>query len=163
MSERDAVERMACACYYRDDKWHIKYWDGGEVTQDEIPIPPVKVYSAMEYIKTIRAEKAQLQAEVDQLKKQKANILESHKTNEYELRQYRELIAAVNAKRNDGEYWAWMPNEDNHLETLSCPVMIPAEWLRNLIDEAKKDAEAELTRLREQISEEKWERWMSGR
>lgn len=79
------------------------------------------------------------------LEKQKGNILESYRMLEKDRNELREIVRAINDKES-GQYWAWQPDfEENHLETLSCPVLIPAEWLRNLLEEVKaqrKDAEA---------------------
>lgn len=40
--------------------------------------------------------------------------------------------AAMQYKRH-GEVWYWQEDGDNHIESLTCPVMIPAETLRRLL------------------------------
>ena len=48
----------------------------------------------------------------------------------------------------DGNYWSWMPDEhENHIESLTCPVVIHPEDLRNIVRE-RDEALAEIERLR---------------
>ncbi|MHB8122633.1 MAG: hypothetical protein ACYDG4_10810 [Desulfuromonadaceae bacterium] len=77
----------------------------------------------------------QAQAKVRDLEKQKHNILESHKNLKHERDLLKEELNAIHSMKSD-QYWAWQPDfEENHLESLSCPVLIPAAWLRELLDE----------------------------
>ena len=89
----------------------------------------------------LRAERDGLRAKVTILEKRETNILNSYREIEYKNRQLMERVNAIDAIKT-GEYWAWMPGEDNHIETLTCPVLIPAEWLRNLIDEGRYELKA---------------------
>lgn len=85
-----------------------------------------------------------------ELRKQLNNVLDAYRENEYQVRQYRELVNAIHTLQNDDhEYLVWQPNEENHLESLTCPVVIPAEWLRSLIDEAYMKGMLEAYRLRQ--------------
>lgn len=92
--------------------------------------------------------------ELAQMRKERDACAADAREWRYRARQYREQL---NTKESLGsvlgsEFVAahyWMPNEDNHLESLSCPVVIPAEWLRNLLEEAKAGAEpGDVLRLR---------------
>jgi len=78
---------------------------------------------------------------VERLSRQVINIEEECRRQKYEIAQYRDRSNAIYAYEH-GEHWAWIPNDEtgqeNHLETLTCPVLIPAEWLRNLLEEAKE-------------------------
>lgn len=85
----------------------------------------------------------ELEDKLYQKEKQLHNVHTAYKDIEYELKQYKEIISAHNnkqlsnkTKNNYGDYWAWQPDEENHIESLICPVLIPAEWLRNLLEEA---------------------------
>lgn len=70
-----------------------------------------------------------------ELVKQKANVLESYTQLKFTHDKMREIIQAIDDKEH-GQYWAWQPDfEENHLESLSCPVLIPADWLRQLLEE----------------------------
>jgi hypothetical protein len=40
--------------------------------------------------------------------------------------------AHMAAQRDKGEVWYWQGDEEDHLESLTCPVVIPAEKLRHL-------------------------------
>lgn len=58
-----------------------------------------------------------------------------------QVHEWRAYIEAHNAKLSPYEayntqHWCWMPGEENYLETLSAPVLIPAEALRALLEEA---------------------------
>lgn len=82
--------------------------------------------------------------ELEELRKQLGHVLEANRDLEYRNRQLCEALEAHNTKQaEDGGlgYHVWMPDEENCLETLSCPVLIPAEWLRNLCQEAAANAE----------------------
>lgn len=89
---------------------------------------------------------------VNKLEKQKQNILEEYNRIKADLDRYRELVTAINGKQQ-GDYLAWIPGDVNHLESLSCPVLIPAEWLRNLLDDAKKETKVKLRNAYEKIRE----------
>lgn len=103
-------------------------------------------------VNCLKSEVSNLREQVAQLQKQKQNIYEEYARIKANHDRYREIVAAINGKPN-GDYWAWVPGEDNHLESLSCPVLIPAECLRNLLDEAKEEEKAELARVKVQNEE----------
>lgn len=91
--------------------------------------------------------------EVNQLKKQLNNVLVAYREVEYQLQQYKEIVSAIHTLDDeDHEYWAWQPDEENHLESLTCPVLIPAEWLRNLIDESYMKGMLESYKLKEDFT-----------
>ena len=90
----------------------------------------------LDIIATIRAK----DEELAEYERKKESVIKSYRDLEYRVRQLIDGMNTINAK-NSGNYHAWIPDEENHLETLSCPVLIPAEWLRNLL--AEKDAEIE--------------------
>lgn len=88
---------------------------------------------------TAEAERDTIAAKVADEARRLANVVEECKRRGYRIRQLDEAIEAINAVTSDSHcanYHVWIPGEDNHLETLSCPVVIPAEWLRNIIEEA---------------------------
>lgn len=83
---------------------------------------------------------------LSQLAKQKSYIKDEYQRISSELAQYKKIVGAINGL-TAGEYWAWDPNGENHLETLSCPVLIPAEWLRNMLAAAKGNLDREIVCL----------------
>jgi hypothetical protein len=87
-------------------------------------------------------EKGELQAENARLKKQNNNIVEAYEEQGYRMRQLSESLDSANSIAI-GEYHYWIAGEANHLETILCPVVIPAEWLRNLLDEAREQGRKE--------------------
>lgn len=49
-------------------------------------------------------------------------------------------LRRLNYGKVDGNVWYWMTDEENHLESLSCPVVIDAVDLRDLLaDVVKKE------------------------
>jgi len=93
-----------------------------------------------------------LEYQISQLKKQLNNVHIAYREKEYECKQYQELVSAVNAVQDkEHEYWAWQPDENNHLESLICPVVIPAEWLRNMLDEVHMKGMADAYKLRDEF------------
>lgn len=81
----------------------------------------------------------QLKEKLYHAEKQINNIMNSYHRIESERDCYREIISAHNDikdNKEDADYWAWEPGEDNHLESLSGDVLIPAEWLRELVEES---------------------------
>lgn len=75
--------------------------------------------------------------------KQRDNVVEAYKDLEYRCQQYREALAAHNTVKQGDHgpgYHVWMPGEPNHLETLvdTCPVVIQAGWLRDLLAEMQQ-------------------------
>lgn len=57
----------------------------------------------------------------------------------------RELVA--HREKASGNYWAWQGDEEDHLELLSCPVVILPDALRCIVA-AKDKAEAEIVKFR---------------
>lgn len=58
-----------------------------------------------------------------------------------ELRQENERLKAENKalrRTEKGEVWYWQGDEDDHLESLSCPVLIDAGDLRGLLSNARQ-------------------------
>jgi hypothetical protein len=49
-----------------------------------------------------------------------------------------------NYRIKKGETWYWESNDENHLESLTCPVIINADDLRKLLAEAKAEAYKEI-------------------
>ena len=39
----------------------------------------------------------------------------------------------MHRQKHDGEYWAWQGDEDDHPESLTCPVLVPADTVRGWI------------------------------
>lgn len=58
-----------------------------------------------------------------------------------EITRLKAQLSMHRAKAN-GEYWAWQGDGEDHLESLTCPVLIPAESLRKLRDDLMHAAEA---------------------
>lgn len=97
---------------------------------------------------------------VTQLIRERDNTTEAWKESQANLTRAAEALRAHNTVQQGDHglgYHVWMPGEDNHLETLTCPVLIPAEWLRNLIengtrqaDDQVREQQAELERCRKQ-------------
>jgi regulator of replication initiation timing len=50
------------------------------------------------------------------------------------------LVAENEALRRErnGEVWYWQGDEEDHLESLTCPVLIEANDLRELLERSKK-------------------------
>lgn len=111
----------------------------------EISDPVIAACLPFAFKKALDAEteNARLKAKLEQADKRLKNATESWKEQGYRLRQYMELVSAINNKP-EGEYYTWQPGEENHLESLLCPVLIPAEWLRNILDEARIEGKIEL-------------------
>lgn len=63
-----------------------------------------------------------------------------------EVRSLRHTLSLANEK-NGGDYYTWQPFEENHLETLSCPVLIEADWIRQLISFETESLQKENKRL----------------
>lgn len=42
-------------------------------------------------------------------------------------------------QKKTGEYWAWQGDEEDHLESLTCPVLIPAQMLREQLAARRDD------------------------
>lgn len=87
-----------------------------------------------------------LHAALAQAQTERDNVLSACKEAQADGRRLQEILTAVNAKNTNDEchpYHAWEPGGDNHLETLSCPVLIPAQWLRDLIADGGREAQAE--------------------
>jgi hypothetical protein len=98
----------------------------------------------------IESKVVELERKNAELKRKNDIVLKTCKEREYRIRQLSEALAAVNKlSLKDGSYHVWIPGEDNHLESLVCPVVIPAEWLRNLIEQEN----VELTRALERACE----------
>jgi len=96
---------------------------------------------------SLESQLQQAQAKVRDLERQKHNILEAHKLAEWQLGQVSDQLTAIYYMKND-QYWAWQPDfEDNYLESLTCPVLIPAAWLRELLE--KKDIRLQQAHERE--------------
>ena len=53
----------------------------------------------------------------------------------------------LHSQKAADEYWAWQGDGEDHLESLTCPVLIPATELRNIIA-AKETAEAACAAMR---------------
>lgn len=98
-----------------------------------------------------------LQSQLQQAQKQKSNVLESYRQLKDISDRLGAIVQAINDKEND-QYWAWQPDfEKNHLESLSCPVLIPAAWLRELLEEKDtqfQQAEAHNAALRQALKYE---------
>ena len=50
----------------------------------------------------------------------------------------------------DGDFWHWMKDEENHLGSLTCPVIINAEDLRELLSKQAETAVSEYVRIHEE-------------
>jgi hypothetical protein len=72
---------------------------------------------------------------IKQLDKAYRNMMDTLHEQAEEICSLRAIVEAINHKE-DGDYYAWMPFEENNLDTLSGNVLIPAEWIRQFRDEA---------------------------
>lgn len=72
---------------------------------------------------------------------------------EMEARRHKEALDAVNQAARDGrgDAHAWVAGEDNHLESLVCPVVIPAQWLRDLLDQRAEQERQKVGGLRPEV------------
>jgi hypothetical protein len=70
----------------------------------------------------------------EDLERKLNNVLAAYKTLQEDNERLYEMANMVHAKESS-EYWSWQVDEDNHLESLTCPVLISAEALRELLDE----------------------------
>lgn len=70
-----------------------------------------------------------------QLQKQLTNVLAAYKTLEIK---YDRVCESLNlaTNKNGNEYWAWQGDGYDYIESLSCPVLIPADCLRSLLDDS---------------------------
>jgi hypothetical protein len=103
----------------------------------------------IELFGTIEAQ----QQEIQQLQKQKENILASHKLLEDEVSLLREFKSTI--KENEGNVWYYMSGEDNHIETMvsDLVVRIRADDLRALIHGKTQQLQAQNAELRDNL---KW-------
>lgn len=96
------------------------------------------IYNAIEYIKTMDHPGV-----IEQLKKEDGVVtkVDSHKEITDRLLQ---TIQKITDERNDllrerdGEVWIWQGDDDDHLESLACPILIRPEQLRDIIVETNK-------------------------
>lgn len=77
--------------------------------------------------RTIEAQEKKIAGFVEQAKAAEAHTQKLRREN---------LLYAANAR---GEFWAWQGDECDHLESLTCPVLIPAAELRALLEAAKTE------------------------
>ena len=56
----------------------------------------------------------------------------------------------LHAQKAADEYWTWQGDGEDHLESLTCPVLIPVDKLRDIIS-AKEQAEAACAAMRQWI------------
>ena len=65
---------------------------------------------------------------------------QQHETDEQTIRVMRNEIR-LHRQKHDGEYWAWQGDEEDHPESLTCPVLVPADTVRGWVDLEKAFAE----------------------
>jgi hypothetical protein len=109
--------------------------EGLLLTEDEIKIAlgyKMGAILLMDYGKVAKAQLLKLQPELD---RREARIKEL----EAELE-----VIDKNYRIKKGETWYWESNDENHLESLTCPVIINADDLRKLLAEAKAEAYKEI-------------------
>lgn len=92
------------------------------------------------------AERNDLQVKVAEQDKQLNNFKAAWDEQVEEVRSLRAGYTTANARR-DEELYYWEPFAENHLETLTGGVVIRAEWIRQLIQEAKAEQDKEIQRL----------------
>ena len=99
--------------------------------------------------KELRAENGRLKYKLDTLADQYKNDVETLK------HQNKLLNQALHNANETEEYYAWMPGEENNLDTLAenVPVRISSTWLKELIGEARERVEAENQLLRAKLNE----------
>lgn len=81
-----------------------------------------------------------------EIERLRTTIEEQHKSHEIEVSYQRrrlEMYAAAESKN----YWIWQGDGEDHLESLTCPILIRPEQLRSLIAERTR-AEADDVRFR---------------
>lgn len=79
---------------------------------------------------------------IKELEKQKQNLLEVVNEQKEMIRDLSTTLGIHHNFCSDNEllntnHWCWQWGEENNLDSLSCPVLIPAEWLRALLQKAK--------------------------
>jgi type IV secretory pathway VirD2 relaxase len=151
------------------DKKVIKYWqefraecdsiaDYDGILAEQIPM----VDAVLDAVKTIEAQ----QQEIERLKKQKENILTSHKLLENEIALLREFKSTV--RENEEDIWYYMSGENNHIETMVCDlvVRIRADDLRGLVADKIQHLQAQVAKAREALEyyadESQWQTWQSS-
>jgi hypothetical protein len=70
------------------------------------------------------------------LERKMKNTKESWDEKVEQIRSLEQALSNVNAY-NAGHHYTWIPYAENHLETLSMPVLIEADWIRQLIAEGR--------------------------
>ena len=98
-----------------------------------------KLYYAIEHMKTID------HSGVIEKIKQEQNIVTKADENKELIDRLLQTIQKVTDERNDllrerdGEVWIWQGDDDDHLESLACPILIRPEQLRDIIGETNKE------------------------
>lgn len=69
---------------------------------------------------------------VDRLEKELNSYKDAYRTLEQDCARWREECERHRDKAN-GDYWGWQNDENNHLESLVCPILISASDLRSLL------------------------------
>jgi hypothetical protein len=73
------------------------------------------------------------------LSKTLSNVQAAWLEQKEQIRSLEHALSLANNKNGD-DYYAWIPYAENHLETLSMPVLIEADWIRQLIALAVKES-----------------------
>jgi predicted nuclease with TOPRIM domain len=98
-----------------------------------------------QWMEALQAENTDLRQRLQQMEKERDNCAEAFRKAEDSRRRYGATIRAYN-NVNNGEYYAWIPDEDNHLESLSGSICINANELRLLINSNTTDLRQRLQR-----------------
>lgn len=85
-----------------------------------------------EQIVTLTADNARLVAEKDELKTQAINMAAEIRAAQ-RAEDFAKHDRTILRRERDGEVWVWQNNEDDHLESLACPILIEPEELRELL------------------------------
>jgi predicted nuclease with TOPRIM domain len=87
---------------------------------------------------------------IKELEKQKINLREAYDALKIEADDLKRMHHEVHyhflhdSEVHNHAHWCWMWDDENHLESLSCPVLIPADWLRILLKDAREGKPAVL-------------------
>jgi hypothetical protein len=87
---------------------------------------------------------------VKSLQKSLDNTREAWEEQRDEISSLRKALSNVN-EYNKGHHYTWQPFAENHLETLSMPVLIEADWIRQLITEGRKPLQKQIEKLEDII------------
>lgn len=83
------------------------------------------------------------------LASQLKNCTKAYELMVIERDKYKDYFMSINAEYQAQGHWAWQGDGTDDLESLTCPVLISANDLRNLIQKGQEPLKKELKNLRE--------------